>query len=231
MIVEAEQLKANLIAPKGTLPIEIDENIEMLRKLDNDDDFFYVNCHIDGTLRAKIEKGEFVDLDKLLPKDKAAYGYQMNEENRMGIFFQDGETYYAPVKKESAINSIKKWDTAFRIYASIYTAANPNRSSEIWQYVHVIHTIANTYNWDSVSFYDFTFRRLMAEKPWRSWAKTYTQGWNLALNSGSVKKSFNDYSFKPDNGKLQGKIGNKSQNHDWRDDCCWRYNKGKMSEK
>ena len=37
----------------------------------SDDDFFHLTCHIDQSLKKKIENGEFVDLDKLLPKDNS----------------------------------------------------------------------------------------------------------------------------------------------------------------
>ena len=30
-------------------------------------------------------------------------------------------------------------------------------------------------------YYDMTFRQLMSQKPGRSWAKIYTQLWNLAM--------------------------------------------------
>ena len=36
----------------------------------SDDDFFHLTCHIDPSLFHKIEKGEYVELEKLLPKDK-----------------------------------------------------------------------------------------------------------------------------------------------------------------
>ena len=39
-----------------------------------DDDFFHLTCHIDSPLKNKIENGEFVDLDKLLPKDNTYQG-------------------------------------------------------------------------------------------------------------------------------------------------------------
>ena len=39
---------------------------------DYDDNFFHITCHINPSLRSKIEKGEFIELDKLLPKDKYA---------------------------------------------------------------------------------------------------------------------------------------------------------------
>ena len=36
----------------------------------SDDDFFHLTCHIEPSLIHKIEKGEFVELEKLLPKDR-----------------------------------------------------------------------------------------------------------------------------------------------------------------
>ena len=47
--------------------MEINSHIELLCRLDDDDDFFHVSCHIDGALRLKIERGEFVELEKLIP--------------------------------------------------------------------------------------------------------------------------------------------------------------------
>ena len=44
-----------------------------------DDDFFHLTCHIDDILKQKIEKGEFVDLDRLLPKDRTQLLKQENE--------------------------------------------------------------------------------------------------------------------------------------------------------
>ena len=100
------------------------------------------------------------------------------------LIAQGTQSYLCPPNDSRGgmkINSVKKWDQAFRVYAAIYTQANPTRSSEIWQYVYVIHTAATSNPWDNVAFYDITFRELMASKPWRSWGKTYTQGWNMAL--------------------------------------------------
>ena len=37
-----------------------------------DEDFFQLMCHVEPGLRVKIENGEFVDLEKLLPKDKCS---------------------------------------------------------------------------------------------------------------------------------------------------------------
>ena len=138
------------------------------------------------------------------------------------LYTKNGQAYFAPPDNEKCINSIKCWDQAFCVYATIFTQANPDRSSEIWQYVHVIHTAAATYNWNNVAFYDFTFRQLMASKPWWSWAKTYTQGWNLALKDLAIR-AFNTGSMNGAVMQRQSSVANKPKS--WRDNCCWHFNK------
>ena len=93
-----------------------------------------------------------------------AYG-----ESRMGIFQRNGVTYFAPAsERDNKISNVRKWEQAFRVYAVIYSKANPHRSSEIWQYMYVINTAASTYHWSNISEYDYTFRHLMAMYPQRS---------------------------------------------------------------
>ena len=227
LILDAEKLKANLVAPQGMmLPIAIDSNIKLLRNLDNDDNFFHVTCHIDTGTSAKIEKGDFVDLEKLLPNEKAAGGYAMDETPGIKLITKGGHTYLAPPPGDKRITNLRKWDVAFRVYATIYSDANPERASEILQYIHVIHTAANTYNWDNVAFYDFMFRRLMASKPWRSWSKTYSQGWNLALKEPVVRSHGSGNHSNSNNSFNSG-----SKQRTWKDDCCWRYNRNNKCNK
>ena len=227
IILESEKFKAQLVAPKG-MPSKIDSNIELLRKLDNDDDFFHTSCHIEPGLRKKIEQGEFIDLDKLLPSDKGV-GTSMTQDNRLGLVYEDGEAFLAPAKKVNKINSIQKWDSAFRVYSTIFSEANPHRASELLQYIQVIHMAAANNPWESVAFYDYTFRQLMATKPWRSWAKTYTQGWNIAFtnsgrafNNGNSNSNGSSLSF---NNKGKGGAKGNGSSGNWKDDCCWKYNK------
>ena len=235
IILESEKFKANLVAPKG-MPDRIDSNIELLRKLDNDDDFFHTSCHIEPALRLKVERGEFIDLEKLLPNERAAGGVPVSQDNRLGLVYEDGEAFLAPAKKVNKINSIRRWDAAFRVYATIFSEANPHRASELLQYVQVIHLAAANNAWENVAFYDYTFRQLMATKPWRSWAKTYTQGWNIAFTNAN--KNFNHAngnapnSSYNNNSMSRGKGGNNSvssassgSSGNWKDDCCWKYNK------
>ena len=61
----------------------------------SDDDFFHLTCHIDPNLIHKIEKGEFVELEKLLPKDKLS---KSSEENRLEWVQRDGGTFLVPAQ-------------------------------------------------------------------------------------------------------------------------------------
>ena len=127
-----------------------------------------------------------------------------------------------PFPKSGKVNSVRKLDQAFRVFAAIYTHANPERASEIWQYVYVIHTAAASNPWDNVYFYDINFRELMASKPWRSWGKTYTQGWNMAFNNSSVSHVAGAHSA---SGSTQSHKN--VQQKSWKDSCCWRFNKNR----
>ena len=101
--------------------------------MDNDQ-FFHLACHVDSTLKNKIEYGEFIDLERLLPRCRSFKA----EEGRLEWVTKDGLTFLAPTQeRDLKINGFKKWDEAFRVYASIYCNANPSRAGEIWQYIYV----------------------------------------------------------------------------------------------
>ena len=81
----------------------------------SDDDFFHLTCHIDVGLRQKIEKGHFVDLEKLLPKSRS----RISDDTRMEWVHRDGGTFLVPASDNNVkINGIRKWDQAFRVYAN-----------------------------------------------------------------------------------------------------------------
>ena len=85
-------------------------------------------------------------MECLLPKDRLSRGRTGADDlNRQlyQLITQGTNTYLDPLMPRAGkINSIRKWDQAFRVFAAIYTHANPERASEIWQYVYVIHTAA-----------------------------------------------------------------------------------------
>ena len=209
VILQAEHIKANLSAPTG--------------EIDNDDNFFHVACLIDSNLHEKIEKGEFIDLEQLLPKK--AGSVNNTDSGRLELVSQDGLVYFAPVQDRGKITGIRTWEQAFRVYAAIYSKAQPSRASEIWQYIHVINIVAASYTWENVAFYDFTFRQLMSEKLHRSGSKTYTQGWNLAMTEPLNKHSA---PAKGGCGQVSGTPGGPSgSGKSWRDRCCWKFNRNK----
>ena len=168
---------------------------------------------MDAALRAKIERGEFIELEKLLPKDPTR---RMTNDSRMELVNRDGYTYFVPAADKEKITGIRKWEQAFRVYAAIYSKANPYRASEIWQYVYTINLAANSYIWDNVACYDYTFRQLMSSNPGHSWGIIYHQMWSLAMRDPIHKNNMFSVS------------GNRSDNvkQHW-DNYCWRFNKNR----
>ena len=196
----------------------------------SDDDFFHLMCHVDSTLVSKIEKGEFVDLEKLLPKDKK----RKMEENRLEWVYQEGNTFLAPVSERmNKITGVRCWEQAFRVYATIYCSVHPGRAKEIWQYIAVINMAASSFIWENVYEYDITFRHLMAFNPNQSWAITYNQMWNICMRDPIPKNNFNNGSSRGGvstwqsrgtghNGGGASVPGQKRKKSDY----CWNFNKG-----
>ena len=181
----------------------------------NDDEFFHVTCHLEPSLVEKIRKGEFVELERLL--NKALIDSKKDrDEHKLDTVTRDGQTYLVQGKeKDLKINSFRKWDKAFRVYSMIYTQANPSRAAEIMQYVDVIANAATTFVWDNVAQYDYTFRKLMAQFPSRSWARTHQNMWSIYLKEHNVRS---------------GQPGSSGGKKNWRDNCCWRFNQDRCSK-
>ena len=233
LIIEAEQYKAAVEPPVAGMNdvVQISQANESAKQIDkipsqpdwgDDDDYFHLTCHVDGTLKTKIERGEYIELERLLPRRRAA-------DSRLEWISKDGMTFLSPVQdKETKINGIKRWDQAFRIYAAIYCNANPTRSGEIWQYIYTIHSAAASYQWDNVSYYDNTFRQMMNDRPNRSWSKIYTQLSQLALKDPIQKVNWSNSSMSggtnPGSSVPQGG-GNQPKHKTWRDRCCWDFNR------
>ena len=235
-VLEAERNKAVLQLPEGRSPNnENNMGYDTLPKgamvpfvtttpLDNDDDFFHIICHIDPQIIIKIKKGEFVELEKLLQKPEHL-NYETNDRKSITIE-REGEKFAIPCKiRDNKITNVRKWEQAFRVYATIYSQANPHRAAEIWQYVDIINQAAYKFNWESVAKYDFIFRHLMEKKPHRSWARTYTQVWTMELCAGTSrdsKESGRNSDFRRNGGN---KSTPESSQQSWKDRCCWKFNK------
>ena len=242
VVIESEKFKAAVEMPSG-------RNFCFTDKEDNDrvsptsdvmrcqiglglsdDDFFHLTCHIDVNMKQKIENGCYVDLDKLLPKEKEA-GQQYSDETKLEWVQSKGSTYLVPVKKMSRINCFRRWEQAFRMYATIYCGKNPNRSREIWQYISVINTASMAYSWDNVYNYDVIFRQLMEFNPARSWAVTYNQMWNLSMtnpiNGSQGTRRGGSFQHQNFSNQQYGQSSSTSGNRfvKKKNDYCWSFNK------
>ena len=218
-LIEAEILKGTVEPPGKTF-----EQILNIGSGVSDDDFFHLTCHIEPNLIYKIEKGEFVELEKLLPKEKL--GCRSQEENRLEWVQRDGGTYLVPMSRDNKIGSFRHWEQAFRTYVTIYCGANPHRVKEIWQYITVINTVATAYTWENVYNYDITFRHLMAFNPQRSWAVTYNQMWNLSMRDPLPKNFGKSFSSHSGGGYAMSKNQSNSYPKRNKSDYCWNFNKG-----
>ena len=106
-----------------------------------DEDYIMVGSHVDEATLTKIKNSEYVDIAKLIPKDRIL----ANEDNRLELVVKAGHTYYVPVNEDTDITSFSHWEQAFRVFSNIYTKFYPHRSTELIEYNHIIHTISLSY--------------------------------------------------------------------------------------
>ena len=94
-VLEAEKFRASIVTPNpGMLVQEVEGGPHPIPNIGggmSDDDFFHLTCHIDPSLFHKIEMAEFVELEKLLLKDKL--GGNRNEESHFEWVQRDGGTF------------------------------------------------------------------------------------------------------------------------------------------
>ena len=129
LLLEGERFKAAIEGPQGN-KVPIVNVVERNYDLQDDDEFFHLAYHVDVTLKAKIERGEFVDLERLLPR-KNNFG---EDQRCLEWVKKDRLMFLAPAQdsRDQKITNIRKWDQAFRVYAAIYCNANPGRTGEIY---------------------------------------------------------------------------------------------------
>ena len=137
-----------------------------------------IALHVDPQLKVKIIEGQYIDLARLIPKDRII----KEEEQKMQMVMKNGNTYFVPANENgNSITGLNRWDQAFRIYAEIYCTKHACRATELLQYSHVIHLAASAFVWENVYAYDKDFRLHMAENPGRSWAIILQQAWSMRL--------------------------------------------------
>ena len=230
MVVNAERQKAAITAPTGRINMNIPNIMNIDPKLsvpladlnfndDNPGNYTQVSVHIDNTTADKIKIGGFMEIEKLGPRSRDI----KPASNSLELIHRDGKTYFVPSNDREMVkvNNFAKWEQNFRVYASIYSSANPHRAAEIYQYIHTIYLASQSFQWDNVAYYDYYFRKLMADNPQRSWAKTYTQLWTLSMRDPLTFKTSNGHNSQGSSNYVRQANGKSSSF----DNVCWRYNR------
>ena len=77
-----------------------------VNSLMNDDEFYHLAAHVDRKLRRKIEVGRFVDLAKLLKKNKSVAN---RNENGVELVNKDGHSYLIPASnKDTSFQNLRR---------------------------------------------------------------------------------------------------------------------------
>ena len=174
-----------------------------------DNNYQMIDVHIDDVLRKKIISYNYVDFSKLLPKNKR------EDDQRLEIVNRNGMTFLSLVSERdnAQISSYGCWEQVFRVYSNVLTTRYPNKSPELLQYNHTIHTSSTSFVWDNVYSYDKEFRRHISRFPNRAWNVILQQAWTMLLKDR----------VRYDNGfaNKKGEQGKK--------EICKRFNKGRCS--
>lgn len=133
---------------------------------------------VSQTLKAKIVAGDYVDL-ALLFDSKFEDGTKTLTVNSAG------EIIFKPASNNlnSKISSIESWTDAFIIYASIYSAAHPERHQELLKYMSTIRTAAKRCKSLGWKLYDQQFRHRIAMDPSRTWSAIDYELWLLFITT------------------------------------------------
>ena len=215
-ILEAEKFKAAVTKPNGESP-EIFVGQGYVPQVDYDAEkhdakFFAVSCHVDDKYSDKIKYGKYVDLHEIRP-DKRRGFRNVDDEQKMELVHSNGMTYFAPKKDKGKIDGVKRWNEAFRVYAMIYSRANPHRAAEIFQYIDTVNSAASSFVWENVAYYDFLFRKLMDENTSRSWAVKCQELWSESMRDPFSRSAGHKDSTGGGSGGARQKTG-----------TCWHFN-------
>ena len=176
-----------------------------------DKSYQLVASHLDDGIQEKIVNREYVDFERLVPKDRVL----VVDDSTYEMIVRDGKTYWVPASnyENTSISNYKCWEQAFWVYSDVYMRAHPQRAPELVQYNHLIHTTSQSYTWENVYLYDKDFRLHLARHPNRSWSIILQQAWVMRLKD-----------------RIRTNTGNhNSTGGEHKKDICKRFNKGKCN--
>lgn len=138
-------------------------------RLANDD----LASHVPASLKARITKGEFINLALLL---KGAVELADHCNSSVLKLNSDGALETSRKECKEKITSIEKWTNAFLIYASIYLQAFPDKTLEVIHYMYNIRECAGRQSGYAWREYDEQFRLRQASAP-ASWSAINNDLW------------------------------------------------------
>ena len=220
MLKRVENSKAQIYQVPGKEDIQIPDvfnGSEFYHSVLVDEQYVLVENHVDEVTRRCIVASEFIDLARLLPRDRV----QMQQDNHMEMVNRNGHTYWVPAtdKDVAAINNYGKWQQAFRVFSTIYVEAHPNKAKELMQYSHVIFLASLTFAWENVYAYDIDFRLHTSKHPGRNWGIILSQAWTMRMHD----------CIHPMSDKEGNRDGYSTMTPQRPKKICWKYNQGRCT--
>ena len=93
-----------------------------------DKNYLLLGSHVELALQEKVKSGEYVDLAKLLPRERNLH----SEDQRMELVNRGGQSFFIPVSDRDSgggITSFNKWEQAFRVFMNIYLQTQTGQGS------------------------------------------------------------------------------------------------------
>ena len=131
----------------------------------------------------KIEAGDFIDMDELLPE-------------RLGCPMARGQEdqFSASKPKRRSVSSILEWIQCFSVYMAVISCKRPDRIQDLLGYQSLILEAHLEYAGDSWLGYDRRFRLAAAANQNTTWAVIDPTLWSLAF-AGKAKAARCKYCF------------------------------------
>ena len=228
IVLEAERSKARIfeVSGKPTGNLEI-EKIDKAKQNDQsyaqalliDDSYLVMGSQLEPKIRLIIEQGGYVDLAKLLPRDRV----EREEDNRLEHIIKGGQTFLVPAADQNlaVISNFARWEQAFRNYMNVFARVHPGRVTELIQYIHVIEIASSSFPWDNVYRYD----KELSLNPQCNWGIILQQAWSLFMREKNGNAYQNHTRHNPNN---KGN-GNGSGKNNGNKRICYKFNQGKCT--
>ncbi len=142
-----------------------------------------LSISVSQSLRAKIVKGEYIDLALLLEQNQ-----KINEPVDMKLVVDEkGSFVWKANKPDRKINSIHSWTSAFLVFSSVYLQAHPHRTQELLKYMHIVRT-ASRHSPSGWMAFDVQRRLRQAQYPDRSWAILDGELWAMYVTAPAFRQ-------------------------------------------